>query len=444
MLDEETPRHLAQEAGAVEVAAAAGTPAGGPSRARVPLGSWYVLAVLTLISVVAYMDRMALSILTEPIKAEFALSDQQMGLLSGLAFAAFYSVLGIPLARFADRSSRVRLLSICLTLWSLMTALCGFTRTFPQLFLARMGVGVGEAGCVPPAHSLIGDIFPRERRTLAITIFQSGAVVGLGGGLFVIGLLAQNFGWRTSLQAIGVAGAPLAILVAFTIREPPRPDGPKATREPALRAIGALVRRPAMRHLAIGYALSQISAVGISQWTPAFLMRSFGMTLADVGAWTAVSGTVGGVFGLLSGGVLAAWLTPRDPRWELWIPALAIATCAPISALMFLSSTPLAAVLLRTVAAYIGAIGGGVALAAVQSFTEPHRRATAVSIMLFLSSLLGTGFGPYLIGVLSDVLKPALGQESLRYALLIGCSIMAWSTVHFLLAGRSALRDRVA
>jgi MFS family permease len=439
MLDEKLPRQLAEETGSVLVARQGVAPAGR----RVPLRSWYVLAVLTAISVFAYMDRIALSILTEPIKAEFALSDQQLGLISGLAFAVFYSILGLPLARLADRSSRVRLLSICLTLWSLMTAVCGLAKTFPQLFLARTGVGVGEAGCVPPAHSLIGDIFPRERRALAITIFQSGAVFGLSGGLFVIGLLAQEYGWRIALQAIGIAGAPLAILVALTIREPPRPAESKGTGEPALRAIRALVQRRTFVHLALAYALSQICSAGLSQWTPAFLIRSFGMSLAEVGFWTAVSGALGGVLGLLSGGILATWLAPRDPRWELWIPAAAYAACAPLFVLMFLSPTAELALLLRTFATYVGAVGGGVALAAVQTFSEPHRRATAVSIMLFLSSLLGTGFGPYFIGVLSDFLKPDLGQESLRYALLIACSMLAWATIHYLIAGRSALKDRV-
>jgi MFS family permease len=413
------------------------------ARTQIPATSWYALAVLIAVNFMGYMDRMALSILQEPIKADLHLSDKQLGLLSGLAFAAFYSTLGIPLARLADRFSRVKLISICLALWSVMTTLSGMTRTFLQLFLARMGVGVGEAGCLAPAHSLISDYFPRERRALAICIFQCGAVAGMSAGLFIVGTLGQHLGWRASLQIAGIMGVPVALLAILTLREPARPPWADGAKEPALQAIGALFRRPALVHLGLAYALSQVCSAGISQWEPSFLVRSFGMSMAQVGAWLGLSSAVSGILGLLTGGVAATWLVRRDPRWELWIPAIALGASTPLFVWMALSPTAWMALVLKGCASYLGAISGGVALAAIQSFAEPHRRATAVSLVIFTSSLLGTGVGPVVIGTLSDLLAPSFGRESLRYALLISCVMLVWSVVHFLLSGRRTLKDRV-
>jgi MFS family permease len=410
---------------------------------RAPWTSWYALAILSAINLFAYLDRAALALLLEPIKAELHLKDSQLGLLSGLAFAALYATVGLPLARVADRSSRVRLISACLAFWSAMTAISGLARNLPQLFVARMGVGVGEAGCVTAAHSLISDYFPRERRALAISIFQAGAVVGLSAGLFAVGLIGQTLGWRAALQTIGLAGLPLALLSWLTLREPARPTAKSPENEPALTAMAALMKRPAFVHLVVAYALSTICTSSMTQWMPTLLIRSFGMTMAQVGAWSGMASAVGGVLGLLTGGFLASWLAPRDPRWELRLPTITYAIYIPLYILMILSPTALAALSLKTVGNFVAAIGGGLALASVQSFAEPNRRATAVSIALFLSSLLGMGLGPYLIGALSDMLAPSLGRESLRYAMLISCAIVVWAVVHFHLATKHSAKDRV-
>jgi MFS family permease len=391
----------------------------------------------------AYLDRTALAILLPPIKAELKLTDTELGLLTGFAFAAFYATLGLPLARLAERTSRVRLISVCLLVWSVMTALTGLARNFPQLFLARMGVGVGEAGCVPPSHSLIGDIFPPERRALAVAIFQSGSALGGAGGLFLVGVLADRYGWRVSLQAVGLAGAPLALMILLSLREPRRPAPVSETREPALRAMGQLLRRPALVHLIIAYALGAICSYGAAQWTPSFLVRSYAMSLADVGFWCGSSSGLGGILGLLSGGALATWLVPRDRRWEMRIPVIAYAIYVPVSALIFLAPLWWLAILFNFVAFFLSGLGGGVALAAVQSFAEPHRRATAIAIVMFMSSLLGLGLGPFLIGVASDLWAPSLGKESLRYALLTVCLLVAWSTAHFVMAERRMMKDLV-
>jgi MFS family permease len=259
----------------------------------------------------------------------------------------------------------------------------------------------------------------------------------------VVGLLADGFGWRVALQTIGLAGIPLALIMVMALREPARPAASKVQVERALPAIGGLMRRPALIHLVLAYALGSICTSGMTQWLPTFLVRSFGMSLTGVGAWSGLATAFGSIGGLLCGGALATWLFAHDRRWELWLPALTYAISFPLLAAICFSAAAWQALALKTVGYFFSAIGGGVALAAVQSFAEPNRRATAVSLMLLCSSLLGLGMGPYLIGLLSDLFEPAYGKESLRYALLCACALVAWSVMHFLLAARHSEHDRV-
>ncbi len=413
------------------------------AQSAIPLSSWYALALLFLVNMFGYADRMALAMLQEQIKAELHTTDQQMGLLLGFAFALFYAVLGIPLARLADRLSRPKLLAACLVAWSVMTAVSGLCRNFTQLFIARMGVGVGEAGCVPPAHSLIGDLFPRNKRALGVGIFQSGAVLGLSVGMLAIGILGQHFGWRVAFQVIGAAGLPLAVLMVLTLRDPRSAQVVQETRESARQALAALLGRRAFLHLLLAYSIGSICTFGIIQWVPSFLMRSFGMSMVQVGAWAGLASLISSVSGLLLGGVLVAWLVKHDARWELWLPAITMGTSVPMFVLMCLSPVAWMAIIMKMLANFLGAVGSGVALATIQSFAEPHRRATAVSLVLFMSALLGQGLGPFLIGTLSDMLAPAFGRESLRYALLLSCSMLVWSVVHYLLSARTSRRDQV-
>lgn len=415
-----------------------------PHPSEVPTAVWYAMALLTVVSFFNYMDRMVLAVLLEPIKAEMGLSDGQLGLLSGLAFALLYATLGLPLARFADRSSRVRLLSACLATWSLMTAATGVAQNFIQLFLARMGVGVGEAGCVPAAHSLIGDYFPPERRAFAVSVFQAGGLAGLSGGLILTGIMAEHLGWRGALITVGLAGGPLALLILFTLREPPRRGAETVqSAEPGLAAIRALLRRPALVHLILALSIGAFGTYGITQWLPAFFMRSHGLSLTQIGLWSGTAAGIGGILGVMAGGVLATRLLPRDNRWELWLPAIAYGGSAPLYALVLLSPSLAVAIGIKVLATFLAASGGGVALSAIQSFAEPHRRATAIALVLFLSSLLGLGLGPWLVGVVSDALHPQFGSESLRYALLLSTFAMLWAGLHFQLSALRARRDRV-
>jgi MFS family permease len=411
--------------------------------ARVTPRGWWTLAVLTAIYVFASMDRVALSVLLQPIKLEFHLNDQELGLLSGLAFAIFHSAFGIPLARVADRYTRVKLIAACTATWSVMMALTGRAQNFTQLFLCRVGVGIGEAGCVPASHSLIGEYFTRERRTLAVSFYQTGALLGASGGLFLVGLLGQQLGWRASLQIIGLAGVPLALLAVLTLREGSRTSASPPPVESARTALGALLSRPAFVHIALANGLGSLCTFGLASWTPTFMIRSFGFTLAQAGGWVGLVSALAGGAGLIGGGFISTGLMRRDPRWEVWLPALGYSISIPLFIASLLNPSPWISLEIRVFAQFFAAIAGGVGFAAMHSFSEPFRRATAISLVMVLISLLGNGFGPYLIGVASDMLEPAFGKESLRYAMALSLVVLAWSVVHYLLAARRHAKDRV-
>lgn len=404
--------------------------------------AYYGLALLSFVSFFNYLDRMVLAVLVEPIKRDLNLSDLQIGLVSGLAFALLYATAGIPIARIADKKSRVTLLSICLAVWSGMTALTGTARNFTELFLARMGVGVGEAGCIPAAHSLIGDLFPPERRAFAIGIFQAGGLLGMSVGLTAAGYLAETWGWRFALLVVGLAGLPLAALIAFTMREPARSVSASNTAgESAMVAVRALMARPTLVHLVLGISIGAFATYGMASWIPAFYIRSHGLSLTEVGFYGALAGGLAGVLGTVIGGLLMIRLRPRDARWELWLPLFGYALTMPLFAAMYLVPSVLVAFLFQAAATILAAAGGTVALSAIQTFAEPHRRATAIAIMLMVSSLIGLGLGPVAVGQASNMLAVIAGGESLRFALAGSSALLLWAGLHFWLAARHAVRD---
>lgn len=397
----------------------------------------YVLALLFFVSFFNYLDRLVIAVMVEPIKRDLALNDTQMGLVSGLAFAVLYAVCGLPLARLADRGSRKRLLAICLTVWSGMTAATGLARNFVELFAARMAVGIGEAGCVPSAHSIIGDMFPPEKRAFAVGIFQAGGLVGLSVGLAVAGIATEIYGWRTTLAAIGLAGLPLALLIAFTMREPLRSRAVR-TDENMVEALQALARSRALVHLIIGLSVGAFSTYGIAQWLPTFFIRSHSASLAQVGLYGAIFGGIAAVCGTLAGGAAMIRLRPRNPKWELWLPASAYFAALPLYAASFAVDSLNVSLAIQFVAVFVAAAGGAVAIAALHSFAAPNRRATAVAVMMFLSSLIGLGMGPTAVGAMSDLLTDSYGMESLRYALMASTAVLGWAALHFLAAARAA------
>jgi predicted MFS family arabinose efflux permease len=372
------------------------------------------------------------------MKRDLGLTDTQLGLVSGLAFALLYATAGLPLARIADRGPRVRLLAACIAAWSLMTALTGQVRTFAELFLVRMGVGVGEAGCVPASHSLIADLFPPDRRALALGIFQAGGLLGLTLGLALAGWLADTQGWRTALLLIGLAGLPLALLIALALPEPARggTEAPPAA-ESARTAVQALLARPVFLQVLLGISVGAFAAYGKAQWYPAFYVRSHGLSLTEIGLYGSLASGLGGILGILAGGTAMIPLRPRDARWELWLPMAGYLVAIPFALLTLSAADHRVAFLAQFLAVFSAATGGGASLAALQGQAEPHRRATAAALMLILSSLIGLGLGPVAVGLLSDLLAPRFGPDSLRVAMLAATGIYAWAALHFALAARA-------
>lgn len=404
----------------------------------------YVLAVLVSVSFFNYMDRSVLSVLVEPIKEELKISDTQLGMLAGFTFAVFYATFGIPLARLADRRSRVRLLSLAIAAWSLMTSLSGIAQSYWHLVLTRIGVGVGEAGCVPSSHSLISDYFPPEKRAFAISVFQAGGVAGVTVGLALTGVIAGSVGWRWAFLIIGAPGLLVAVLAWLTVREPVRGRYEPAGHKPSSSAFGdirALWDRKTYRQLLLAVAIGNFAANGLGQWTPAFFVRVHGLSLSEMGLWLGAASGLGGVLGMVSGGALSIRLVSQDRRWEVWFPALTIGLAMPLYLITFLSPVTIIALSAKFLSAFVAALGYGVGLSAVQSVTPPNMRAMAIALVMFAAALIGMGMGPLAVGFLSDLLAPTFGRFSLRYALLICLVSMAWGIVHFMLAGRTFRED---
>lgn len=415
-----------------------------PARSRATAPG-YVLTMLTIVSFFNFLDRSIIAVLIEPIKRDLDLSDSQLGLIAGFAFAMLYATLGLPLARIADRRSRITLMSISIAVWSVMTALTGMARNFIELFVARVGVGVGEAGCNPAAHSLIGDLFPAERRAFAVSIFQAGGMLGQTLGLMIAALVAQYWGWRAALMLVGLCGVPVALLLFSTVREPARSEAhAAASAEPMSATVKALLARRPLVHLILGIAIASFGSQGITQWGPSFFIRTHGLKLSEVGVLIGLTAGLGAVLGMVMGGWVMTRLGRADRRWELWMPAIVFALNPFFMMPSFLLLDLKSVLLLQFLGAFISASGVGVAISSVQTYSEPHRRATAAAIMFLMSALIGLGLGPVAVGVLSDVLKPSFGIESLRYALLIMSLMPFWAATHLWLASRSSARWRLS
>lgn len=387
----------------------------------------YVLFVLACVSFFNYLDRALWSVLAVPVKAELQLSDTQLGLLGGFAFALFYATMGLPIARMADTRQRVKILSVAAALWSIATAACGLAHSFITMFLARVGMGVGEAGCLPPSHSLLADYFARERRAFALGLFETGGAIGVMGGIMLAGFLADRVGWRLAFVILGMPGILVALLVRFTVQEPPR--GRLDVLRPAARAgsgsVAALLRRPTYRRLIVAFSLCVFGYFGILQWLPNFLARSHGLSTTEIGLALGLAFGAGSILGTSAGALVAPHLIRRDRHWELRLPAIAFALGGPVFLLVFQLPSAHLSIAATFFATLIVSIGFAPLLAAIQSVAEPHVRATAVAIIMFTSALVGQGGGPAIVGLLSDAFAGSRGQESLRLAL----SLVTFATV---------------
>lgn len=410
----------------------------------------YALGLLTTVYVVNFVDRQILAILLESIKADLVLSDFQLGLLGGTAFGIFYATMGVPIARLADVYTRKGVMAICLVIWSVMTALCGTAVGFWSLLLMRVGVGIGEAGGSPPAHSMISDYFPAEKRGTALGIFSLGVPLGILVGFMAGGWLDETLGWRYAFAVVGVPGVLLAGVVAFTLREPQRGASEahvtSTLRGPAPSALDTarfLWRSRSFRHASLGSALYAFVGYSVTNWAPPFLIRSHGLSVGQVGTWLALIIGIGGGIGIYLGGYLSDRMSKSDGRYRMWVPALAMALSLPFSFVIYLTPNTQLALVMLVPPTLLGLMYQAPAFALVQSLATPSMRATAGAILLLVVNIIGLAMGPAATGLLSDALEPRFGESSLRYALLVVSMVFAWASLHFWLASRT-IRDDLA
>ncbi len=387
-----------------------------------------MLFALLLVYILNFLDRQIVNILAEPIKGELGLSDTQLGLLAGPAFAVFYAVLGIPIARYADnaKTNRVWLISVCLAVWSAMTALCGVAQNFVQLALARIGVGVGEAGCTPAAHSLIADSVAPEKRSSAIAFFGLGIPIGGLLGLIIGGVVNDQYGWRIALMLVGTPGILLAFLLPLLIRDPRRcadsahfntADTPVKAKLSIKDAVREVFASKAYLYVFIAASFTAFLSYGKGLWTISFFIRSHGLSTTEAGLAMAVALGISGIIGTWLGGKMADVFGKRDKRHILTLPAIGMAIAAPILFAGYLAEDWRIAVALLILPTILNSAYYGPAYGCVQGLVRPEARAIAASLVVFGQNLIGLGMGPLLFGMLSDWLQPMAGGESVRWVL---------------------------
>ena len=402
-------------------------------------GSGLILGLLLIAYTLNFLDRQIVSILKIPIKAELGLSDTQLGLMGGIAFASVYSTLAIPFARYADRTGRARVIVLAVATWSLFTALCGLVTSFWQLFLARMGVGVGEAGGVAPSYALIAEHVPPQRRARAMAIFFLGIPVGSALGLFFGGWLAQAVDWRAAFIVIGIAGLPVAWLIARFV--------PNATPEPAtetapfFEVLGELAAKPSFWFLSLGAASGSICGYGFGFWLPSFFSETLRLSLRNIGAYYGSIVLVGGALGIWLGGVASDRLGVARPAAYPAVPATAFLLSVPAYVVAVSTASRGLAWLLFALAYALSLAWLGPITTAIQGLVAPGRRATASACFLLFVNLIGLGFGTFIFGFAADRLRPAYGAEAMRAAILGGLGFYILAALLCGLAAITVPRD---
>ncbi|WP_374572201.1 spinster family MFS transporter [Phenylobacterium sp.] len=405
----------------------------------------YVVVLLAVVNVFNFADRTVISVLMPAMKVELSLSDTQLGVLSGFAFAIFYATLGIPIAGLADRSIRRNIISAALIIWSSMTAICGLAQNFFHLLAARVGVGVGEAGCLPASHSVLGDYFPPKQRSGVLAIHTAGSTVGMMAGLMIGGWLVSRFGWRETFILVGAPGIVLAIVVRLTLKEPARgghdtPSQSTAGAAEPSTLLGLIKSRPSYIHLAMVFGGAGFVAFGLQQWLPSFYVRSYGMSIAQVGlVYGAVSGLASTV-GALGGGYVGDRLLQRGALIVITYAAGCYALAFLFKVALLTSNSAGLSLTFNFFSSLFGLAAHGPVFALIQGVTPPRLRARAAALLTLLTSLIGTGAGPFFIGLMSD-LYASSGPESLRHALLWCSAFALWPIVHLVLARRTIEAD---
>ena len=411
--------------------------------------SYYVLAVFLLASIVSVVDRSVLNVVLQPIKQEFGVSDTVLGALTGILFAAFFAVLGIPIAAWADRANRKNILALAIALWSVMTAFCGLAGSLLMLIIGRVGTAVGEAGGAPPTQSLISDYFTQEKRATALSIYAMGATLGGMVGNLIGGWGNDLVGWRNTFIIAGAPGLLVALLVFLTVREPPRGISDRAAPAPATtkappfgQVLRHLWQRRSFRHMSLAVAVQSFAIFGGAAFGPTYLNRTFDMLLSEAGSWLA-GFTIFAAAGTLLGGVVADRLstTRKDRRWYMWVPGWGALVIVPAQLLVFLAPSFNYIPPAWIVMVILGSSFLGPSYAMTQALVTPQMRAVAAAILIFLTTVIGQGLGPIAVGALSDFLAPLSGVSSLRYAIAIVSLMNLWSVVHYFLAARTLRQD---
>jgi MFS family permease len=418
----------------------------------------YVVWLLFVVYVFNFVDRQILSIVIEPIKKEFGLHDWQLGVLSGLAFAVLYSTLGIPIARIADRKSRVNIIVLSMIVWSSFTALTGLARGFWHLLFARVGVGIGEAGCSPPAYSLISDYFEPKKRATALSIYSMGVYGGGALGFLVGGYISQLYGWRAAFYVVGLPGILLSVIVKATLREPPRgfSEGKHIVIEeppPFMQVVTRLWSKRSFRHLSFAAGLHAFVSYGVGTFYASYLGRTHGMDAKDIGAWLSLVTFVGGFAGTYGGGKVSDryFAKKPDPRYYLWVPAITLVLNVPFGLIVF--GVDNKQIVLSTLIPMIALSAAYLApsIATTHRLVGLRERAVAGAVLLFVLNLIGLGLGPMFTGFLSDALRGHFMEQGvsdkqatadgLKWALCAATLINLWSALHYVLAAKTLNQD---
>jgi MFS family permease len=407
---------------------------------------YYVLALLTIIYALNFLDRTIFNVLIEPIKKEFALSDTTMGLLAGFGFVLFYSLLGIPIARVADRLNRRNIVALAFAFWSAMTALCGMASSVATLTLARIGVGIGESAGTPASQSMVADLFGKNERPRALGIYAIGTYLGVFLGYFIGGYVNQHYGWRMAFFTAGLPGIALAAVVWLTVAEPKR--GSKSgvmaetfAPEPIGPTLGFLASQKSFVIVLIGFCLTTYTNYATAAWIPPFLARVHHLNSAEIGTY---AGTFKGLFGMagtLVGGLVVARISRGDDRWKLWAPAITSGLAGPVFAWCMLTPdfTTMVAALAAT--SFLVGFHLGPIFAIAQTVARPSMRALASAIILLTATCFGQGVGPLAVGMINDALKNDYGADAVRYSLLSAAVTTTLGALLFVWAAASIRRD---
>jgi predicted MFS family arabinose efflux permease len=408
----------------------------------------YVLAVLWIAGMLSFLDRQVFSVLLQSIKNEMHLTDTELGLIGGFAISLFYATFGLLLGTMSDRFNRRNILAVCVAVWSVMTALCGAASNFATLFLARVGVGVGESGGTPASAAILADYYPPSKRGSAFAILGTAIPGGVFVGFLVGGWIDHFFGWRWAFAAVGLPGLILAVVLMMTLREPPR--GHSENRKDFTSGVSFSetltyywsVRT--YRHLTMAMALFSLGALASGVWMPAFYQRVYGMDSAVVATWLGFIYGIGGIVGSLLGGKVTDVVVKRtgDVKWYLGIPAVVMACMLPLAFVVFLSSSPYPALLILIVFVVLQHMPLGPQNAMMQSLAGLRMRAQIAAVMGFLANAIPSGLGPYIVGAASDHFTPTYGNDTLRYAIL-GAVLLSfgWAAIHYYLASQTLRRD---